>query len=338
MTRRGLATWAVAAGAERAVYCLRESTATERQIMTRASWVRIPTFIAALLGSSGGAAAYAQAPALGRTSWGDPDLEGVWNYGTMTPLERPAQWAGREILSEEEALEYEQRTVERRADALQTAGPDWWEPENNVLRNRRTSLVVDPTDGRIPPLVSAGGRGRGGRGGGPRYDNPEDLSLQDRCIAWPATGPPMMPTVYNNNVQIVQTPDHVVLVTEMIHNARIVPLDGRAHDPMPSMHGDPRGRWESDTLVVESVNFDGRLPFRGSGRNLHLTERFHRTSESTLEYRFTVEDPTVWTRPWTVRIDMALSSGLIYEFACHEGNERSITGILGGARYEERNR
>jgi hypothetical protein len=271
-----------------------------------------------------------------RTSWGDPDLQGVWNYGTMTPLERPTFWAGREVLSEEEAREYERSTIARRAEALQTAGPDWWEPENNVLRNRRTSLIVDPADGRIPPPANPGGRGRGGGGrGAPRYDNVEDLSLQDRCIAWPATGPPMMPTVYNNNVLIVQAPGWVVLVTEMIHNARIVPLDGRPRATVPSMFGDPRGRWEGDTLVVESTGFDGRLPFRGSGRGLHLVERFTRTGEDALEYRFTVEDPSVWSAPWTVRIDMSRSRGLMYEFACHEGNERSVSGILGGARYEE---
>jgi len=145
----------------------------------------------------------------------------------------------------------------------------------------------------------------------------------------------MIPTVYNNNVLIVQAPGWVVLETEMIHNARIVPLDGRAHSTLPSMYGDPRGHWEGDTLVVESTGFDGRLPFRGSGRGLHLVERFTRTSDDTLEYAFTVEDPSVWSRPWTVRIDMALSDGLIYEFACHEGNDRSVSGILGGARYEE---
>lgn len=283
--------------------------------------------VAFALGPAGGVA---QA----RTSWGDPDLQGVWNYGTMTPLERPAQWAGREVLTEAEARDYEQRTVARRAEGLQTAGPDWWEPENNVLRNLRTSLIIDPPDGRMPPLVDAGGRGGGGRGG-PRYDNAEDLSLQDRCIAWPSTGPPMVPTVYNNNVLVVQAPGWVVLVTEMIHNARVVPLDGRPHASTPSMHGDPTGRWEGDTLVIESTGFDGRLPFRGSGRGLQLVERFTRTSEGTLEYRFTVEDRTVWTRPWTARVDMARSQGLMYEFACHEGNERSMTGILGGAGYEE---
>jgi hypothetical protein len=273
-----------------------------------------------------------------RTSWGDPDLQGTWNYGTMTPLERPAQWAGREVLTEEEAVAYEQRTVASRANGLQTAGPDWWEPENNVLRNRRTSLIVDPPDGRIPPLTAeAQARNRAAsRTGGARYDNPEDLSLQDRCIAWPSTGPPMMPTVYNNNVLLVQTPDHIVLVTEMIHNVRIVPMDGRPHDAYPSMYGSSRGHWEGTTLVVETVNFDGRLSFRGSSPSLRLIERFTATSDDALEYSFTIDDPTTWTRSWTVRVDMARSQGPIYEFACHEGNGRSISGILGGARYEER--
>jgi len=282
----------------------------------------------------------AQGRPLARTSWGDPDLQGVWNYGTMTPVERPAQWAGREVLSEAEAVEYERRTIERRAGGLQTAGPDWWEPENNVLRNRRTSLVVDPPDGRIPPLTAeAEARRSAARGGGgPLYDDPENLSLQDRCIAWPSTGPPMMPTVYNNNVEIVQTPGYVVLVTEMIHNARIVPMDGRPHDAMASMHGDPLGHWEGDTLVVETTNFDGRLSFRGSGHGLRLVERFTATSEGTLEYRFTVDDSDTWSRPWTVRIDMGRADGEIFEFGCHEGNARSIEGILGGARYEERQR
>jgi hypothetical protein len=258
----------------------------------------------------------------------------------MTPLERPAQWAGREVLTEEEAVAYEQRTIASRGNTLQTAGPDWWEPENSVLRNRRTSLVVDPPDGRIPPLVlesrARRGGGGAGQGNGGAYDNPENLSLQDRCIAWPAAGPPMMPTVYNNNVLIVQTPEYAVLVTEMIHNARIVALDGRPHDLLPSLHGSSRGHWEGDTLVVETIRFDGRMSFRGAGENLRLVERFAATSDGTLEYRFTVDDPTVWTRPWTVRIDMARLDGRMYEFACHEGNERSISGILRGARYQER--
>ena len=274
-----------------------------------------------------------------RTPWGDPDLQGVWNYGTMTPLERPAQWADKEVLSEEEATAYQNQTVARRAEANNTAGPDWWEPENNVLRNRRTSLIVDPPNGRIPPAASqpqgrGAARGRGGRGG--QYDNPENLSLQDRCITWPAAGPPMMPTVYNNNVQIVQTRDFVVLVNEMIHVARIVPMNNSPRDGVKYLHGDPRGHWEGSTLVVDTINFDGRLNFRGTGDRLHLIERFTRTGEDTLEYRYTVEDPQTWTAPWTVRIDMAKTKGLMYEFACHEGNYRSVTGILSGARYVER--
>jgi hypothetical protein len=274
-----------------------------------------------------------------RTPWGDPDLQGVWNYGTMTPLERPTQWAGREVLSEDEAQAYEKQTVARRAEANNTAGPDWWEPENNVLRNRRTSLIVDPPNGRLPPAAAqpqgrGAGRGRGGRGG--QYDNPESLSLQDRCITWPAAGPPMMPTVYNNNVQIVQTPDHVVLVNEMIHVARIVPMTDQPRDGFRYLHGDPRGHWEGQTLVVDTINFDGRLNFRNTGDRLHLVERFTRTGEHALEYRFTVEDPQTWTAPWTVRIDMSRTQGLMYEFACHEGNYRSVTGTLSGARYVER--
>jgi hypothetical protein len=271
-----------------------------------------------------------------RTPWGDPDLQGVWNYGTMTPLERPAQWTGREVLTEKEATAYQEQTIERRAGQNQTAGPDWWELENNVLRNRRTSLVVDPPDGRIPPLVTPpAGRGRGGARGG-QYDNVEQLSLQDRCITWPAAGPPMMPTVYNNNVQIVQTKDYTVLVNEMIHSVRIVPMDGSPHSSTRSIYGDPRGRWDGNTLVIDTINFDGRLNFRNTGQNLHLIERFTLTSPDTLEYRFTVDVPTMWAQPWTVRIDMGRTEGLMYEFACHEGNERSVSGILRGARYQER--
>jgi hypothetical protein len=273
-----------------------------------------------------------------RTEWGDPDLQGTWNYGTMTPLQRPERWAGIEALAEEDAVAWERETWARRALANQTAGTDWWEPTE--LRNRRTALVVDPPDGRLPPRTAeavARSRARGQSSGG-RYDNPETFTLRDRCIAWEASGPPMMPTVYNNNVLIVQTPDYVVLETEMIHSTRIVPMDGRAHGVEVTIQGDALGHWEGDTLVVETVNFDGRLGFQGSGPRLRLVERFIPTSEKTLEYLFTVDDPDTWTRPWTARVDMERSEGEIFEFACHEGNQRSIEGILRGARYEERQR
>jgi hypothetical protein len=276
-----------------------------------------------------------------RTASGAPDIQGVWNYGTMTPLERPAQWAGKEVLTKEEAEAYEKQTVARRDenDAV-TAGPDWWELQNNVLKNRRTSLVIDPPTGRIPATTAeyqarqqAGGRGRGR---GNAYEGPETLSLQDRCIAWPAAGPPYQPTVYNNNVQIVQSPGYVMLLSEMIHVARIVRMDGSPHGTMPRWYGDSRGRFEGDTLVVDTVNFNGRLNYRGSGENLHLIERFTRTGPDTMEYRYTVDDPGVWTSPWTVQLDMTRIDGLVYEFACHEGNEISVTGTLRGARLAEK--
>ena len=282
----------------------------------------------------------ARAWTLPRTPWGAPDLQGVWNYGTMTPLERPPQWAGKEVLTLAEAAAYEKQTVERRADNTGvTAGPDWWELENNVLKNRRTSLVVDPADGRLPPTTTeyqarvAAGRGRG-RGGAP-IQGPENLTLQDRCIAWPAASPPYQPTVYNNNVQIVQTPNYVVLLSEMIHTARILRTDGSAHGALPSLYGDSRGRWDGNTLVVDTINFNGRLNFRGTGEDLHLIERFTRTGADTLEYHYTVDDSHVWTGPWTVRLDMTRIDGPIHEFACHEGNAISVIGSLKGARLAE---
>ena len=274
-----------------------------------------------------------------RTASGAPDIQGVWNYGTMTPLERPAQWAGKEVLTQEEAAAYEKQTVARRGenDAV-TAGPDWWELQNNVLKNRRTSLVVDPASGRVPATTpeyqarqQAVGRGRGNA-----YEGPEVLSLQDRCIAWPAAGPPYQPTVYNNNVQIVQSPGYIMLLSEMIHTARIVRMDASPHGTMRRWYGDSRGHWEGETLVVDTVNFNGRLNFRGSGENLHLIERFTRTGPDTMEYRYTVDDPGVWTSPWTVQLDLTRIDGLVYEFACHEGNEISVTGTLRGARLAER--
>jgi hypothetical protein len=267
-----------------------------------------------------------------RLPGGDPDLEGVWNYGTATPLERPTPWAGKITLSAAEAAAWEAQSAERRAAGNATAGPDWWELQNGILKNRRTSLIVDPPDGRLPPAVPAARRGRGGRSND--YENPEDLSLQERCIAWPAAAPPYTPTVYNNNIGIVQTRDNIVLQSEMIHVARVVRMNG-THRTLRSMYGDSVGHWEGTTLVVDTVNFDGRLNYRNTGDHLHLVERFNRTGRDTLEYEFTVDDPTTWTRPWTARIDMSQSEGPIYEFACHEGNASSVTATLKGSRLAE---
>jgi hypothetical protein len=269
-----------------------------------------------------------------RLPGGDPDLEGVWNYGTATPLERPAQWAGRTAIPEQEAVVWEADNAKRRSAGNNTAGADWWEPQNFILKNRRTALIVDPEDGRLPPPATpAAGRGRGAPRGG-AYENPEDLGLQDRCIAWPAAAPPYTPTVYNNNVGILQTKDNILLQSEMIHVARIVRMNG-THGTMKSMYGDSIGHWEGTTLVVDTTNFDGRINYRNTGDHLHLIERFTRTGADTMEYRFTVDDAKVWSRPWTAMLDMTKIDAPIYEFACHEGNY-GLRDILTGARYEER--
>ena len=272
-----------------------------------------------------------------RTAWGDPDFDGVWNFGTMTPLERSTAFAGKTVLSEQEAADFERQTIQRRAGTNATAGPDWWDLENNVMKNRRTSLIVDPPDGRVPALSTEGRERATGRGRRSRNapEAPEDLALQERCIWWGTAGPPMIPAVYNNNVQFVQTRDYVVILNEMIHDARIVPLDGRPHGTARRMLGDSRGPWEGSTLVVDTINFTEKTGFRGSGENLHLVERFTRTAAGTIEYTFTADDPTTWTKPWTASIAMTKNPGLIYEYACHEGNE-GLRGILSAARAAEK--
>lgn len=270
-----------------------------------------------------------------RLPGGDPDLEGIWNYGTATPLERPAQWAGRDTITEAEAAVWEKENAKRRSAANNTAGADWWEPQNFILKNRRTALIIDPPDGRLPPPATPAA-GRGGRGGAGRgnYENPEDLGLQDRCIAWPAAAPPYTPTVYNNNVGILQTKDNILLQSEMIHVARIVRMNG-SHGTMPSMYGDSIGHWDGTTLVVDTTNFDGKINYRNTGTHLHLIERFTRTGPDTMEYRFTVDDLKTWSKDWTAKLDMTKVDGQIYEFACHEGNSISVIGTLQGARMAE---
>jgi len=267
-----------------------------------------------------------------RTPWGDPDLQGVWNYATMTPLERPRDLAGKETLSAEEAAAYEKQTNERQGATNNTAGPDWWDPGTRRLTNRRTSLITTPSSGRIPPLTPdaqarAAARAQAARSRGPA-EGPEDLGLNVRCLNWSTAGPPMLPGVYNNNVQFVQTRTAIVIVNEMIHDARIVPMDGRPHGTMPRWLGDSRGRWDGDTLVVDTTNFTAKTNFRGADDQLHLVERFQRIDADTIEYRFTAEDPTVWTRPWTAAFPLHRIDDRMYEYACHEGNERSMEGIL----------
>jgi len=272
-----------------------------------------------------------------RTAWGDPDLQGIWNYATMTPLERPRELADKDVLTQEEAAEYERQTFERQdTTTANTAGPDWWERER--LTNRRTSLIVDPPNGRVPPLTPEAQKratelAQARRKRGPA-NSLEDLglSLSVRCVQWSTAGPPMLPVMYNNNVQFVQTHQYVAILNEMIHDARIVPMDGRPHGKIRQWMGDSRGHWEGNALVVDTVNFSEKTSFRGSDGHLHLIERFTRTGPDTIEYQFTVEDQTIWTRSWTAAFPLRATEGPIYEYACHEGNARSVEGILSGAR------
>ena len=272
-----------------------------------------------------------------RTAWGDPDLRGVWDYATMTPLERSREMAGKAVFTAEEAAAYERQVLERQKTGLNTGGPDYWDQVH--LANRRTSLIVDPPNGRIPPLTpeaqkraAAMAQARGERG---PADSVEDLGLGVRCLQWANAGPPMLPGLFNNNVQLFQTRDYVTIYNEMSHQARIVPMDGRPHGRIRQWMGDSRGSWEGSTLVVDTVNFSDKGSFRGSNENLHLVERFTRIDPDTIEYQVKVEDPTVWTQPWTALIPMHAATGLIYEFACHEGNARSVEAILGSARAED---
>jgi len=269
------------------------------------------------------------------TPWGHPDFPGTWTYATMTPLERPREVAAKAVLTAAEAAEYERQVIARQSVTNNTAGPDWWDPGTQRLVDRRTSLIVDPEDGRLPP-PSEEGKARAAaraqlrpRGGLP--DGPEDLGLNVRCLLWATAGPPMLPGVYNNNVQFVQTRNYIAIVNEMIHDARIVPTVGRPHGTIPRWMGDSRGHWEGATLVVDTINFSDKTEFRGSSEHLHLVERFTRVDENTIEYRFTAEDPTTWTRPWTVQFPLKRTTQPMYEYACHEGNARSVEGILRGA-------
>ena len=271
---------------------------------------------------------------------GAGELDGIWNYATMTPLERPRDLAAKPVLTPAEAADYERQTIARQMATNNTAGPDWWDPGTRFLTDGRTSLIVDPPDGRVPAMTPdaqqrAAARTQARRARGPA-DGPEDRALNERCLNWSVAGPPMLPGVYNNNVQIIEAAGYVAIVSEMIHDARIVPMDGRAHGTVPKWMGDARGRWEGRTLVVDTVGFTDKTAFRGSGEHLHLVERFTRVDADTLEYRFTAEDPSTWTRPFTGMFPLKKTPGPIFEYACHEGNERSMVGMLRGARAEER--
>ena len=298
----------------------------------------------------------ATSKAIPRTSDGKPDLQGIWDFRTLTPLERPSELAGKQVLSDEEAAEFEQKRQREQdkdnrdatargningapttADVERAYNDFWWD-YGKKLGTKRSSLIVDPPDGRIPPLTKDGEARAAARRAArerPAY-GPEDRGVGERCILGFNSGPPMLPSAYNNNVQIFQTSQNVVLLNEMVHNARLVPLDGRPHVSrnVRQWVGDSRGRWDGDTLVIETTNFLGETAFQNSSSNLRLTERFTRVSPDALLYEFTVNDPTTWTRPWTAQVPMTRSAERLFEYACHEGNY-GMTNLLSAARSVE---
>ncbi len=296
-----------------------------------------------------------------RTSWGAPDLGGVWDFRTTTPLERPDELAGKTELTAEEAAAQKARAAEFLVDRPPPEGDPggynvFWFDTPGLVDDRRTSLIVDPPDGKLPPLTQTAVSQVGSlfedlpaprpiryRVGGSGVDGPEDRGIAERCLLGFANGPPLAPGGYNQNVQVFQTSDHVVILNEMVHDPRIVPLDGRAHlpDDLRQWNGDARGHWEGDTLIIESTNFTDKtasfingLTALGIGDNLRLIERLTRVNADVLRYEFTVHDPTTFTRPFTAAIPLRKSEAPIFEYACHEGNY-GLLNILRGAREDE---
>jgi hypothetical protein len=295
-----------------------------------------------------------------RTVDGQPDLQGVWDFRTVTPLERPAEFAGKEFLTPEEAATFEKKIVESNdadtnrstvtrntvngtaetQDVALAYNNFWWDRGTKVVGNMRTSLITEPKDGKIPALTpEAMKKAAANRVITERpAEGPEDRPLSERCITRSNTGPPMVPSGYNNNFQVVQTKDYVAILVEQIHDVRIIPLNGQPHLPQGVRQwlGDSRGHFEGDTLVVESTNFRNQTDFRNADANLNVVERFTRISPETVRYQFTVTDPTVWTAPFSAEILAPRLNGVIYEYACHEGNY-GMEGTLSGARYLEKN-
>ena len=277
-----------------------------------------------------------------RTPDGHADLQGTWDFAQLTPFERPGNFAGKESLTDDEAEEFAQQRIETgnkdkrdggaAADVERAYNDFWWDFGKRVAK--QTSLVVDPPDGRVPATTpEAQARAAARRG---KYDNPEERPLAERCIVGFNSGPPMVPSAYNNNVQIVQTRDSVMILNEMIHSARLVALNGRPHPPrsIRSLTGDSIGHWDGDTLVVDTTNFLQDAGFRGATASMHLVEKFTRVDKDTLRYEFTVDDPATWTGKWSASIPMTKTDELIYEYACHESNY-GLEGVLKGARYED---
>ena len=286
-----------------------------------------------------------------RTAWGAPDLQGVWDFRTITPLQRPERYGDREFLTQEEAATLEQGAVDRDEELLLAAARRteaggnvgaynnfWMDRGTRTIETRRTSLIVDPPNGRMPEMSEAG-QARAEARREYRAEHPADSWLDrstfDRCILGFNTGPPMTPGGYNQNMQVFQTEDAVVILNEMVHDSRIIPIDDAPRTGIESWTGESRGHWEGDTLVIETDNFTDKTRWRGSSENMTLVERLTRQDEETLVYTFTVTDRDTWTQPWTAEIPMRRGDQPLFEYACHEGNY-SMEGILSGARADER--
>ncbi|MGO4885509.1 MAG: hypothetical protein ACLP59_32500 [Bryobacteraceae bacterium] len=291
-----------------------------------------------------------------RTADGHPDLQGVWTNATITPLERPAALAGKATVTDAEARLIETKSADELAEAdgksegplLTATGSAGTGGYNALFIDRgselarvdgvkRTSLIIDPPDGKVPHLSAEAGRRMVALYAGTSFNGVKDRPLSERCLIGfgSTSGPPMLPVLYNNNYQIVQTPENVMILVEMVHDVRIIRMNA-THAP-PSVRqwlGDSVGHWEGDTLVVDTTNFTDKTRFRGSTENLHVVERFTRLDAGTILYRATIEDPAAFSRPWTVEYPFLTTPGPIYEYACHEGNY-ALTDILGGARKKE---
>jgi len=317
----------------------------------------VPTIASLVLWSNAWSAEDYQVP---KTEWDQPDLQGVWNFSSDIPMQRPSQYGEREYMTEEEIAEIRARRTARDEDSdaaipnggVNEAYNDFWVETGGIGDVARTSIIVYPTNGRLPPYTEGaivvqgrldpdidGERPVRFTGGGIGSDGPEDRGLGERCIVGFNAGPPIQPSLYNNNLQIVQSRDHVVIMIEMVHDARIVPLDGSGplDDSIGLWSGDSRGYWEGETLVVESRNFNGLTQSFGAGGksdDKFLIERFTRLSDDSIDYEFTVDDPQAYTDKITGIIPLTKVDGLLYEYACHEGNY-GLLNILRGARAED---
>lgn len=287
--------------------------------------------------------AQGQSGEIPRLGNGLPDLQGTWDFRTITPLQRPSEFGEVDVLSEEEAAEFElarREELDRDNFTDTTTTGDynefWYDRGSELLGSLRTSLITAPENGRLPEMTEEAQRlAEEGRNAAALNHGIEVRPLSERCIMGFNSGPPMLPSAYNNNVQLVQTQDHVLIHNEMVHNARIVRMHGDRHREVPrKWEGDSIGYWDGDTLVIETRHFSGPTAFMNSSENLELVEKFWLIDANTLGYEFTVTDPTRWTEPWTAMFPMVRSPEPIYEYACHEGNY-SMAGIMAGWRTQE---